>query len=337
MAKAFTIDRSKEFYERIEKIREWGILFPIFLFGIIVAIRNPYFLSIENIRYILLDASILTIVAIGEMLVILTRGIDLSIGSTLALTGMVVAMIYKENFQLPAIFAPFMGIGLGLICGGLNGLLVSKGRFLPIIATLSTMYIYRGAVYIISGGKWVNAHEMPEGFKLLTRMDIIGIPSLIIFAGIIFAIFYYFLNYRTTGREIYAVGDNPTSSIFVGINKDKILFLVYTLCGAMAGLGGVLYTSRFASAESSAAMGFELSAISAVVIGGVKTTGGSGRITGVLLGAFLLTMIINGLNVMRISPFYKLALQGIMFILAVVIDSLIIERTQRESIRRRKR
>ncbi|PMQ01100.1 MAG: branched-chain amino acid ABC transporter permease [Dictyoglomus sp. NZ13-RE01] len=336
MAKSSVLNKSKNVYRDIEKIREWGILIPIILFAFIVALRNPYFLTAENIQYIFLDASILTIVAIGEMMVILTGGIDLSVGSTLALIGMIIAMFYKNNFNFPAILAPFMGIGLGIICGAINGLLVSKGKFLPIIATLSTMYIYRGLVYIISGGKWVNAHEMPEGFKLLTRTNILGIPSLIIFAGIIFIIFYYFLNHRTTGREIYAVGDNPNSAIFVGINKDKILFLVYVISGAMAGLGGVLYTSRFASAESSAAMGFELSAISAVVIGGVKTTGGSGRITGVLLGAFLLTMIINGLNVMKISPFYKLAFQGVMFLTAVIIDSLIAERTQKEY-RRKKR
>jgi rhamnose transport system permease protein len=336
MAKVSTFGKSKDIYERVEKIREWGILIPIILFAFIVALRSPYFLTTENIQYILLDASILTIVAIGEMVVILTGGIDLSVGSVLALTGMIVAMIYKENFNLPPILAPLMGICLGSICGAINGILVSKGKFLPIIATLSTMYIYRGTVYIISGGKWVNAHEMPEGFKLLTRIDLFGIPSLILFAGIVFISFYYFLNHRAIGREIYAVGDNPNSAVFVGINKDKILFLVYLLSGAMAGLGGILYTSRFASAESSAAMGFELSAISAVVIGGVKTTGGSGRITGVLLGAFLLTMIINGLNVMRISPFYKLALQGVMFLLAVIIDSLIAERMQREFRRKRR-
>lgn len=318
----------------ISKLREIGILFPLILFGLIIAIRNPYFVSWENIRYILLDASILTIVAIGEMMVILTGGIDLSVGSNLALTGMIVAMLYRDIPGVPIILAPIIGVIIGGFCGTINGFLVSKGKVIPIIATLSTMYIFRGLVYIISQGKWVNAHEMPEGFKLLTRIEILGIPVLIIYALIIFLFFYYFLNYKATGRSIYAVGNNPLSAVYIGINKEKILFLVFLISGILAGLGGVLYTSRFASAESSAAVGFELSAISAVVIGGVKTTGGSGKIGGVLLGALLLTMIVNGLNVMKISPFYKLALQGVMFLIAVIVDSVIAEKYQKRYRRR---
>jgi len=333
MAKLDTISEIKKNSD-VSRLREIGIIFPLFFFGLIIAIRNPYFVSWENIRYILLDASILTIVAIGEMMVILTGGIDLSVGSTLALTGMVVSMLYKDMPNFPVILAPILGIVIGGICGAINGLFVAKGKVIPIIATLSTMYIFRGLVYIISQGKWVNAHEMPEGYKLLTRAEILGIPILIVYAFITFLLFYYILNYKLIGRSIYAVGNNPQSAVYIGIDKTKVLFLVYLISGILAGLSGVLYTSRFASAESSAAIGFELSAISAVVIGGVKTTGGSGKIGGVVLGALLLTMIVNGLNIMRISPFYKLALQGLMFLIAVIIDSLMAERTQRRYRRR---
>jgi len=333
MAKLDTISEIKKNSD-VSRLREIGIIFPLFFFGLIIAIRNPYFVSWENIRYILLDASILTIVAIGEMMVILTGGIDLSVGSTLALTGMVVSMLYKDMPNFPVILAPILGIIIGGICGAINGLFVAKGKVIPIIATLSTMYIFRGLVYIISQGKWVNAHEMPEGYKLLTRAEILGIPILIVYAFITFLLFYYILNYKLIGRSIYAVGNNPQSAVYIGIDKTKVLFLVYLISGILAGLSGVLYTARFASAESSAAIGFELSAISAVVIGGVKTTGGSGKIGGVVLGALLLTMIVNGLNIMRISPFYKLALQGLMFLIAVIIDSLMAERTQRRYRRR---
>jgi rhamnose transport system permease protein len=326
MAKMGSINGLREKSYDIAKLREIGIIFPLFLFGLIIALRNPYFISWENLRYIFLDASILTIVAIGEMMVILTGGIDLSVGSNLALTGMTVSMIYRDFHNFPVILAPLIGILIGGVCGAINGLFVAKGKVIPIIATISTMYIFRGIVYIISGGRWVNAHEMPEGYKLLTRVEILGIPILVIYALIVFLFFYYLLNYKAIGRSIYAVGNNPQSAIYIGINKVKVLFLVYLISGILAGLSGVLYTSRFASAESSAAIGFELSAISAVVIGGVKTTGGSGKIGGVVLGALLLTMIVNGLNVMKISPFYKLALQGLMFLIAVIVDSLIAER-----------
>ncbi len=334
MAKLSSINELKGKNYDISKLREIGIIFPLFLFGLIIAWRNPYFISWENLRYIFLDASILTIVAIGEMMVILTGGIDLSVGSNLALTGMIVSMLYRDFSNFPVILAPLIGILIGGVCGAINGLFIAKGRVIPIIATLSTMYIFRGIVYVISKGRWVNAHEMPEGYKLLTRVEILGIPILIVYAFIVFLFFYYLLNYKAIGRSIYAVGNSPQSAIYIGINRIRVLFLVYLISGILAGLSGVLYTSRFASAESSAAMGFELSAISAVVIGGVKTKGGSGKIGGVALGALLLTMIVNGLNVMKISPFYKLALQGLMFLIAVIVDSLIAERYQREHRRR---
>jgi len=190
MGRVGSVNELKEKTYDISRLREIGIIFPLFLFGLIIALRNPYFISWENLRYIFLDASILTIVAIGEMMVILTGGIDLSVGSNLALTGMVVSMLYRDLPNFPVILAPLIGILIGGICGTINGLFVAKGKVIPIIATLSTMYIFRGIVYIISKGRWVNAHEMPEGYKLLTRVEILGIPILVIYAIIVFFVFF---------------------------------------------------------------------------------------------------------------------------------------------------
>jgi rhamnose transport system permease protein len=228
-----------------------------------------------------------------------------------------------------------MGVGIGLALGAFNGILVTKGRVPPIIATLGTLSIYRGLVFAISGGAWVDAAEMPESFKLLARGSILGIPNLVFFAAAVALIFYYFLNHTRTGREIYAVGSNPLAAQVGGIRVDRILFLVFLLSGLLYGMAGVLWVSRYASAQSDSAVGFELQTVAASVVGGVNIFGGSGTIPGVLLGSLLLGVIINALNLVRISPFWKLAVQGLVILLAVVSDALISRRLQRAAALRR--
>jgi len=313
----------------IARVREIGIfVFTIFLVAV-VSLRSPYFLTADNFIDILLDIAALAIVAIGQMMVILTRGIDLSVASVLALSGMVVGMTVSSHWGMPPLLAVLMGIALGILAGGLNGLLVTRGRVPPIIATLGTMSIYRGLVFAVSGGAWVDAAEMPDSFKWLARGTTLWVPNLVLFAALVAIVFYYFLNHTRIGREIYAIGSNPDGARVVGIRVNRVLFLVYMLSGALSGMAGVLWVSRYASAQSDSAMGFELQTVAAGVIGGVSTLGGSGTIPGVLLGSLLLGIIINALNLVRISPFWKLAMQGLIIILAVVSDVLISRRLQR--------
>lgn len=313
----------------IAGVREMGIgLFIIFLI-IVVSLRSPYFLAVDNFRDILMDIAILAIVAIGETMVILTRSIDLSVASALALSGMIVGMTISSHQGIPPSVALLMGVGLGAGLGSINGLLVTKGRIPPIIATLGTLSIYRGLVFAISGGAWVDAHEMPRSFVYLSKNTLLGIPNLVLIAIVIAVIFYYFLNHTRTGREVYAVGSNPEAARVVGIRVDRILFLVYLLSGILAGMAGVLWISRYASAQSDTAVGFELQAIAAAIVGGVNIFGGSGTIPGVLLGSLLLGIIVNALNLVRISPFWKLAVQGLIILLAVVSDALMSRRLQR--------
>ncbi len=316
-------------------VREIGLLFFLITLVIVVSLRSPYFLTVENLRDILLDIAILSIVAIGQTMVIITRGIDLSVASGLALSGMVVSMTISANQSLPPALALLMGVGIGLALGAFNGILVTRGRVPPIIATLGTLSIYRGLVFAISGGAWVDAAEMPESFKLLARGTILGIPNLVFFAAAVALIFYYFLNHTRTGREIYAVGSNPLAAQVVGIRVNQILFLVFLLSGLLYGMAGVLWVSRYASAQSDSAVGFELQTVAASVVGGVNIFGGSGTIPGVLLGSLLLGVIINALNLVRISPFWKLAVQGLVILLAVVSDALISRRLQRATALRR--
>ncbi|MDH7484755.1 MAG: ABC transporter permease [Anaerolineae bacterium] len=309
-------------------VREMGIsVFIVFLIAA-VSLRSPYFLTVDNLVYILIDIAILTIVAIGETLVILTRSIDLSVASTLALSGMIVGMTISKHQGIPPAVAVLMGLAIGAVLGSVNGLLVAKGRIPPIIATLGTLSIYRGLVFAISGGAWVDAHEMPRPFVYLSKNTTLGIPNLVLFAIIVAIIFYYFLNHTRTGREIYAVGSNPSAARVVGIRVDRILFLVYLLSGTLAGMAGVLWISRYASAQSDTASGFELQAIAATVVGGVNIFGGSGTLPGVVLGSLLMGIIVNALNLIRISPFWKLAVQGFIILLAVVSDALLSRRLQ---------
>ena len=191
------------------------------------------------------------------------------------------------------------------------------------------MIIYRGSTYIISGGAWVDASEMPHGFKQIARGTILGVPNLIFIVIVVSLIFYYFLGHTRTGRQIYAFGSNPDAARFVGINVRKINFIVYMFSGILFGMAGVLWVSRYASAQSNTAAGFELLTVAACVIGGVFIFGGSGTITGVLLGALLLSIVVNALNLIQVSPFWKLAIQGVVILIAVITDSLISQRVER--------
>lgn len=319
--------------KRIFSRREIVLSLFILVLVIAVSLRSPYFLTFDNFKNILLDSSILMIVAIGQMMVIITRGIDLSVASTLAFSGMSVGLIVSSNLGIHPLLAILIGISIGLVLGSLNGFLVSKTGIPPIIATIAAMIIWRGLTYIISGGAWVDAAEMPYSFKQLARGTILGIPNLILIVIVVSLVFYYFLAHTRTGRQIYAFGSNPDAARFVGINVGKINFFVYMFSGILSGLAGVLWVSRYASAQSNTASGFELLTVAACVIGGVFIFGGTGTITGVLLGSFLLSIVVNALNQIRVSPFWKLAIQGAIILIAVITDSLLsrrVERTMRE-------
>ncbi len=311
-------------------LRETGIIVFIILLVILVSLRSgSAFLSLENFRDILLNISILAIVALGQTMVIITRGIDLSVSSMIGLVAMMVAFVIKANPELSPVLALLLGMALGCVLGSFNGLLITVGKVPPIIATLGTLSIYRGAVFLYSEGTWINAFELPQSIKVLAKGTPLGLPNLVIFALIVAVIIYYFLNYTRMGRDIYTVGSNPAAAEVAGIRVKRIIFSVYLICGLLCGLAGVLWVSRFESAQTNTALGFELQTVAASVVGGVNIFGGSGTVTGVLLGAFLLGIINNALTLVRISPFWQLAAQGLLILLAVVVDSLILRRLQR--------
>ncbi len=310
----------------LASVREAGILFFIIVLVIVVSLCSPYFLTVDNFRDILLDIGVLSILAVGQTLVILTRGIDLSVGSGLALSGMAVGMFVSAHWGVPPLVALAIGMGLGILLGAFNGAVVTLGNVPPIITTLGTLSIYRGLVFAISGGAWVDAHELPDRFTAFAQASPLVIPNLVLIALIVAIVVYYFLNHTRTGREIYAVGSNPVAAALAGIRVKRVQFLVFAISGVLYGMAGVLWVSRYASAQSDSAMGFELQTVAAAVVGGVNIFGGSGTVPGVLLGSLLLGIIINALNLVRISPFWKLAVQGLVILLAVVADAVISRR-----------
>jgi rhamnose transport system permease protein len=310
-------------------VRETGITLFIVVLVILVSLRSgSAFLSLENFRDILLNISILAIVALGQTMVIITRGIDLSVSSMIGLVAMMVGFMVKQYPDMSPVVAVLLGMALGCVLGSFNGLVITVGNVPPIIATLGTLSIYRGAIFFYSQGTWINAFEMSPSFKALAKGAPLGLPNLVIVAIVVAVIIYYFLNYTQPGRNIYAVGSNPDAANVAGIRTQRVIFRVYLVSGLLCGLAGVMWASRFESAQTNTALGFELQTVAASVVGGVNIFGGSGTVTGVLLGALLLGIINNALTLIRISPFWQLAAQGLLILLAVVVDAVVLRRLQ---------
>jgi rhamnose transport system permease protein len=316
--------------------RDIGLLGLIVVLSVLVQSLNPSFLSPENIADMTKNTAILAILTVGMMLVIVTRGIDLSIGASLALSGMVAAQtvaVWKDTHPLVAIA---LGVAIGIACGALVGGLVSKGRVLPIIASLGLMNIFRGITFLVSGGKWVSANQMPSSFKDIATSSFLGINTLIWAALVVYLAATWFVTWNRTGRQIYAVGSNPESARVSGIDNDKVLLIVYMIMGGLSGLAGVLWVSKFASAQGDTAMGFELSVVAACVLGGVNMAGGSGRISGILLGALLLGILNNALPLVDVSPFWQNFIQGTIILVAVLINALVKRRFNLRILQKRK-
>ncbi|GAA0097009.1 ribose ABC transporter permease [Clostridium perfringens] len=292
-------------------ISKYKSLIGLVLLCIVITIVTPNFLSVSNITNVFTQVSVNAIIAIGMTFVILTGGIDLSVGSTLAISGAVGASIVKStgNVFLAIIVAAVIGIAVGLI----NGLLVSKGKLQAFIVTLATMTIFRGATLVFTDGTPIS--KLPEAFVKIGNGKLGFMPIPVIITIIIAIIAVYALSQTRFGRYLYALGGNEDASRLSGINTDKIKTLVYVVSGFASAIAGVIITSRIGSASPNAGTGFELDAIAAVVIGGTSLAGGEGTITGTLIG-----VLNNGLNLMNVSPFYQSIVKGLVILIAVLLD-----------------
>ena len=303
------------------KYRELLLVGAIVLLTIGISLRSPPFADPSNLLGIFNDTSILIILALGQMVVILTRSIDLSIAANLTLSGMIVAMMNAAfpGIPVPVLIATAMLCGLAL--GAFNGILVWKLDIPPIVVTLGTLTIYRGMAFVVSGGKWVNADQMSPDFIGFTRTIILGLPAMSWIAILAIIVFYVSLTRTAVGRALYAVGVNPTASVYAGLNVGRSKFIAFCISGAIGGLAGYLWVSRYVIASVEIANGYELNVIAACVIGGISIAGGIGSVGGAVLGALFLGLVNNALPVIDVSPFWQMAISGAAIILAVIFNA----------------
>jgi len=285
------------------------------------ATRAPGFATPGNLANIFNDTSILIILALGQMTVILTKSIDLSVAANLAFTGMAVAMLDAAYPGMPLALLVILAVGIGVALGAINGMLVWWLRIPPIVVTLGTLTIYRGMAFVLSGGAWVNSHQMTPGFLNFPRLPVLGMPLLSWMAIGIVLMMWVVLTRTQFGRATYASGGNPTAAVYAGIDIGRTRFFAFTLSGALAGLAGYLWVSRYAVAYVDVAAGFELDTVAACVIGGISIAGGIGSVAGAVLGALFLGVIKNALPVIGISPFAQMAISGIVIVAAVVFNA----------------
>lgn len=299
------------------------------------SLRSPGFISPGNLLTILNNNSILVILVLGQMAVILTRSIDLSMASNLALSGMIVALINAAYPEIPVpalmLLAALIGLGLGAINGGLVWLLGIPA----IVVTLGTLTIFRGLIFVIAGGKWVNADAMSEPFVQLTRIPLLGVPMLVWYAAIIVLGFYFVMSRTPLGRSIYASGVNPVAAVYAGINVGRTKFVAFCISGALSGFCGYLWVSRYVIGSVEVANGYELTIVAACVIGGISIAGGVGTVAGAVLGALFLGVINSALPVINVSPFWQMAISGGAIIIAVVLNARTEKRGGRLILRQR--
>ena len=296
--------------------RQFGTLVGLMLLSLVLWILTPHFLTISNLLNIALQTSINAIIAVGMTFVIITAGIDLSVGSTLAFSGIVLAGVLHQGFAFP--IAILVGLGVGFSCGIVNGLLITHGRLPPFISTLGMMSVARGAALVFTQGKPISGFS--NSFRFLATGEIFQIPMPVIIMALIYMSAHFILNRTKLGRYTYAIGSNEQATILSGVNVKFYKTIVYGLCGLLSGLAAVILTARLNSAQPIAGMMYELDAIAATVIGGTSLMGGEGTIVGTLIGAFIMGILRNGLNLLGVSAFIQQIVIGSVIILAVLGD-----------------
>lgn len=301
--------------------REWLLLAIIAAIALAVGARAPVFLTWRNGLDIANDSAILAILVMGQMMVLLTRGIDLSVASNLALTGMVCALLGKAwpGASVPVLL--LVALAVGALLGAVNGWLITRFDLPPIVVTLGTMSAYRGAIFVASKGAWVSDQDIHAAIKGLPRETWLGLPALVWFALVVLALTAVFLNLRREGREIYALGGNPHAAAYVGISARKRLMMVYTLSGMLAGLAGLLWVGRYSIAYTELAAGYELTVVAACVIGGVSIGGGVGSVLGAGLGVLFIGVVNGALPVIQVSPFWQQAIAGAVILVSVAVNA----------------
>lgn len=308
------------------------VIVLVVLFGAFSLLSNR-FASLNTVAQILNSMAIVIIVGVGLGLVLLTRNIDVSVGSMVGLTAYVAADFHAQNPQIPILLVIVLSCGLGLVLGSVNGLLVASLQVPSIMVTLGTLYIYRGIDSAVAGSRQVTAQGLKGEYEGLASWSLFGIPGLVIYAFIIAILAHVFIRYTFSGRSVLAIGSNPDAAATMGIASKRLVFGAFALSGLLCGFAGVLWGARYGTVDSSVASGYELVVLAAVVVGGVSVNGGSGSIGGIVLGAAILSVISTGLGLVNVSQFWLQAIQGAVIVAAIVSDSIIRTRVEARGVR----
>ena len=308
------------------------MLVMILLIAVIQWRSGGKFLSATVLSQLTQNYAYTMVLSFGMLLVLLIGGIDISIGATLALSGMSTSLLMRDGIITNPVVAFAFSTLVGLVCGLVIGGIVSKGKVIPIIATLGMQYIYRGLTYFVSKTQWVPSDKMLPGYKAFAQGTFLGLNNLFWIVLILFAAMVVFLKWTNFGRQIYAVGSNPDAAQISGINIDRVKIVVYSINGAICGLAGAMYTSMYATAQGNMANGAEMDVIAACVIGGVSLNGGQGNAFGVLLGAITIGIISKSLSLVGIDAFWQQALKGAIILLAVLVNVIVQRNSARKAL-----
>lgn len=312
--------KSKKRFDKAWLIEQKSLI-ALLLLIVIVSFLNPNFFSVDNILNILRQTSVNAIIAVGMTLVILTAGIDLSVGSVLALCGAFAATLV--GMEVPVIAAIPIALLAGALLGAISGVIIAKGKVQAFIATLVTMTLLRGVTMVYTDGRPISTGftDTADTFAWFGAEYALGIPVPVWLMIIVFAGAWYLLNHTRFGRYVYALGGNESATRLSGINVDRVKICVYAISGFLAALAGIIITSRLSSAQPTAGMGYELDAIAAVVLGGTSLMGGKGRIMGTLIGALIIGFLNNALNLLDVSSYYQMIAKAVVILLAVIVDN----------------
>lgn len=301
-----------------KRLNKLGPLLALVVLIIFVSIMNPSFMAPTNLLNLLRQVSTNALIAFGMTFVIITGGIDLSVGSTLALSSALMAGMIASG--LNPVLAMGMGVLLGAFLGACNGVMITKGKMAPFIATLATMTIYRGLTLVYTDGNPITGIGDSFIFKYMGRGYLFGIPFPVVVMLLFFGVLYVLLHKMTFGRKTFALGGNEKAAFIAGIKSDRIKIAIYSISGLMAAVAGIIITSRLNSAQPTAGNAYEMDAIASVVLGGTSLSGGRGRLVGTLIGALIIGTLNNGLNLLGVSSFYQQVVKGVVIIIAVLLD-----------------
>ncbi|HXD28570.1 MAG TPA: ABC transporter permease [Arthrobacter sp.] len=314
---------SRRLTERVFRVRESGIIVVWIVFVAITVGLEPRFASQQEAQFILANTTIFALLALGETMVIVSRNVDLSLGSVVGLSAYVSASLFGQIHGIPIVVVFLVGLGIGLAVGVANGLMVAIGRVPSLVVTLATLYIVRGLDILIVGGNEVVAQTLPNAFIEIPRAGVYGVPYLAIAIAVVIGIGAYYLRSYRSGRDLYAIGSNPEAARLAGIAVGRRVFTAFAVSGAIAGVAGVLWAAQYQTVDSNAGTGYELTVIASVVVGGVAIFGGSGSAVGAAIGALLLQTINSALYVLGISPFWDQAIAGALLLAAITLDRII--------------